>query len=409
LIGLNGTEDVEGFVAPGFEPVAEVFLKNFSERGEIGAAFAAFLGDEPLVDVWGGLADRQAGLPWLEDTLQVVFSGTKGFTSICALMLIESGQLSLDERVRHYWAEFGKPEIRVRDIFGHTARLPGFQTNLSLDSLKNNERMVQLLAEQLPSDDPRAVLCYHPITFGWLAGELIRRIDGRNVHQFFEDEVARPLNADIWIGLPEAFEPRVGALELDRDWGTTAHLDPSSIEGDALLHSVWGNPQILTRESFPWNRADFHAAEIPAINGIGTARSIARLYACLSSGGNPLLSKETVDLGRTVLSEGFDRLHNTYRRFGVGFQLQSDDLPYGPPLDAFGHGGAGGSLHGAWPTQGVGFSYVMNLMRDDGHPDPPGRAVLVALHECLSNNTAINADFTTGPQLNVESKMGGRK
>jgi CubicO group peptidase (beta-lactamase class C family) len=355
---------IEGFVAPGFEAVADAFRDNFAKRGELGAAFAAFRGGEAVVDLWGGIADRASGRAWKEDALQLVFSGTKGFVAVAALILIDRGLLDLDASVRSYWPEFGKPQVRVRDVFGHTARLPGFATPVSVAELTDDRRLAALLAAQSQSDDPRAALCYHALTYGWLSGELIRRVAGRSVGRFFAEEVATPLAIDLWIGLPPEAEHRVTTLELASDWGQTGHLNPESYANDPLLASVWGNPEMLSAKSFPWNDPAFHRAEIPGANGIGTARSIARLYACLADGGAPLCSRETVRLGRTMVSEGFDQLHDEARRFGVGFQLQTETMSYGPPPDAFGHGGAGGSVHGAWPSLGVGYSYAMNLMRD---------------------------------------------
>lgn len=375
--------ETAGYVAPGFGPVADAFAENFERRGEIGAAFAAYRGDDVLVDMVAGIADRTSGRRWQADTLSMVFSGTKGFTAICALLLIERGQLSLDSPICDYWPAFGKPSILVRDVFGHTARLPGYRETVTVDQLIDDRRMADLLARQEPFDDPRAAMCYHALTYGWLASGLIRRIDGRSVGVFFREEIADPLGLDIWIGLPAALESRVCRLELDADWGKSATINPDSYGKDPLLDAIWANPEILTRRSFPWNEPAFHAAELPAVNGIGTARSIARLYSSLANDGDAaILSEETVKLARAPLSEGFDQIHGEYRRFGVGFQLQTADQAYGPPPEAFGHGGAGGSLHGAWPDHGIGFSYTMNKMRDNSCYDPPGKALLNALHGC---------------------------
>ena len=372
----------EGYVAPGYEPVRDAFEENFSWRGEIGSAFAAVRNGQPLVDLWGGLADRASGRPWQEDTLQLVFSGTKGMVALAVLMLIDRGQLSLDDPVNRHWPEFGKPDILVRHIVSHTARLPGIDVPITVADLFDDRRMAAHLAAQSPNPDPRAALCYHALTYGWLCGEVVRRVDGRSIGRFFAEEVAAPLGIEFWIGLPEQHETRVTRLELAADWGQKAPRGPLEFERDALLKSVWGNPPIFDRDTFFWNERALHAAEMPGANGIGTARAVATVYGCLAGGGAPLLSPETLALGRTVIADGWDALHEDHRRAAVGFHVQNELMNFGPAADAFGHGGAGGSMHGAWPSLGIGYSYAMNLMRDGERPDPRPQALLKALHAC---------------------------
>jgi CubicO group peptidase (beta-lactamase class C family) len=300
------------------------------------------------------------------------------------LVLLERGSLELDAPIARYWPELGTPELRVRDVVAHTARLPGIDRPVALDDYPDFARMTGLLEEQEPSGDPRAAFCYHALTYGWLCGELVRRVDGRSIGRFFADEIASPLGLELWIGLPEEHEPRVSTLELAERWPTQPHLTAARQAEDSLTRSIWGNPPTFARDTFPWNRRDYHAAEIPGANAIGTARSVARLYGCLARGGEldgvRLLSEESVRLGRTELASGWEDVMGTTAAFGVGFQLQTEERPFGPPPDAFGHGGAGGSRHGAWPALRVGFSYAMNSMRDD--EDDDGRAVSLfrALH-----------------------------
>lgn len=371
----------EWLVAPGFEPVAEAFDRSFSERGEVGAAFAVVVDGVPVLDLWGGLADRVAGHPWERDTLQVVFSGTKGLVATCLAILLDRRQLDLDAPVAEYWPEFGKERIRVRHLASHTSGLPGLERAVALDEMLDDRRMAALLAEQAVWDDPRAGECYHPLTYGWLCGELVRRVDGRSVGRFFDEEVATPLGLEIWIGLPEKHEPRVSRTELGSGWETD-----SGTETDALTHAVFANPPFFDPTAFPWNRRDFHAAEIPGAGAIATARSIARLYGCLAGGGEldgvRLVSEETLEVVRRELSHRHDPLLDIPMAFGVGFQLQTATNPYGPPATAFGHGGAGGSNHGAWPDQRVGYSYAMNQMR--GGDDTRALDLLDLLYEALS-------------------------
>jgi CubicO group peptidase (beta-lactamase class C family) len=380
---------IEGFVAPGFERVAEAFEQNFAKDEELGAAFAVVRDGAPIVDIWGGIADRATQKPWARDTRQLIFSGSKGLLATMMLMLIDRGLVALDAPVSRYWPEFGKDEILVRHIVSHTARMPGNSSPLSLADLADDRRMAGALAAQFPSADPRAGLCYHALNFGWLCGEVIRRASGRSPGRFLAEEIAAPLGLDLWIGLPERFEPEVSTLYLASNWGIAPFFDPALWARDPLIESIWGNPPLWgdpvrwTPESFAWNSRAFHGAEIPGANAIGTARSIAAFYGTLAQGGAPLLSQETLALGRRTVSDAVDQVHGARLRTGVGFQLQTELRLLGPPDDAFGHTGAGGSCHGAWPEQRIGFSYAMNLMQDPTSGDQRALRLLTALHKSL--------------------------
>lgn len=374
--------DISGWVAPGLEEVRAEFERNFRERGELGAAFAAEHHGTPVVDLWGGIADSASGRAWTGDTLQIIFSGSKGLVAVCMLMLLERGQLGLEEPVRRYWPEFataGKSKVLVRDVLAHTARLPGIETTVSWREATDSRRMSELLASQPQSADPRAATTYHALTYGWLCGELLRRIDGRTIGRFFADEIAQPLELDLWIGLPQELEPRVTSCELADSWGTLAQNQAAALASDDLLRSVFANPVRYTRERPPFNEPEWHQAEIPAAGAIGTARSIARLYGHLDE----LISAETLARARRPLSRRTDLLLGAETAFGIGFQLQTPLRALGPPQDAFGHGGSGGSVHGCWPRQGIAFSYAMNLMRDDGDDDRAS-ALLRALHHSVT-------------------------
>jgi CubicO group peptidase (beta-lactamase class C family) len=371
---------IGGFVAEGFEAVAEEFERNFTYRKELGAAFAVARGDQLLVDLWGGVADRASGRRWSEDTLQLVFSGTKGVVAVCILMLHERGLLDLEAPVADYWPEFGKGGIVVRDVVGHTARLPGIDEPLTITQFADRRSVVGRLEAQQPSDDPRAALCYHAFNYGWLCGELVRRIDGRGIGLFVEEEIARPLDLELWIGLPEQLEHRVATLELADNWPTALKNREEVLAADPLLRSIWGNPMTFGRASFPWNSRAYRAAEIPGAGAIATARSIARMYASL----HRLLAPTSLDLARTTISRGSDQANGVDQHFGVGFELQTERMHLGPVPGAFGHGAAGGSCHGAWPEYGIGFSYAMSRLRDDHDVDPRSKALLDALHRAVT-------------------------
>jgi CubicO group peptidase (beta-lactamase class C family) len=367
-----------GFARPGYEGVCEEFERNLANGDETGAAFTAIRDGEEIVSCRGGVADRAQGREWAEDTLAVIFSGTKGLVAACVLLLIDRGLVDLEAPVCRYWPEFaanGKGAIRVRDCLSHTARLPGIAQPVTVAEITDSARMARVLASQAPSGDPRAALAYHPLTFGWLCGELIRRVDGRSLGEFFADEFASALSLDIWIGLPAGLERRVATLELAPSWPEDAEADPQS--RDPLWRAINANPPVFDREHFPWNSRDYHAAGIPGAGAIASARSMARFYASLPD----VLSPSALRLAQTPLAAGTSALTGEKMRFSTGFQLQVGDR-FGPAAEAFGHAGAGGSLHGAWPEQRIAFSYVTSLLRGD---DPVDRAGLLlrALYRSL--------------------------
>lgn len=393
-----GVVMVGGHVEPGFERVEEAFVQNFAERGEVGGAFAAVLDGRPVVDLWGGVADRASGTLWRQDTAQLIFSGTKGLTALCMAMLIDRGLLALEDAVCSHWPEFaahGKHAITVAEIVSHRCRLPGVRTPVSVEQFLNPQGMAALLADQAQESDPRADFIYHGVTYGWLCDALLRRVDGRSVGRFFADEVAEPLGLDLWIGLPAGLESRVAVLQYGPDWGLSPLGAGNPFPGDELWASIYENlplfpPQLATL----WNLPALHAAEIAASNAIGTARSVARLYGALARGGEidgvRLLSPETLALAHNQLSHGREPFDNERKAWGVGFALQTEDAPFGPATVAFGANGAGGSAHGAWPLQRIGFSYAMNELRDDPAGDERVSALLDTLHECVPHADAID-------------------
>jgi DNA-binding LacI/PurR family transcriptional regulator len=231
--------DISGYVAPGFGRVAEEFQRNFTQRGDLGAGFVVIRDDEPLVDLWGGIADRAGRRPWTADTLQILFSGTKGLVAACILMLIERGQLVLDTPVARYWPEFaaaGKGQVLVRDFVSHTVALPGLEVPVTWQEATDARRMAALLARQPRSRDPRASRTYHAVTFGWLCGELVRRVDGRDIGQFFAEEIALPRgNADRERECVEALlKRRVDGIVFT----TAVHGKNVQLALDAGVHAV---------------------------------------------------------------------------------------------------------------------------------------------------------------------------
>jgi CubicO group peptidase (beta-lactamase class C family) len=364
---------IHGWTASGFEIVRERFEKNFADGLEVGAAFAAYHGDQKVVDLWGGIADEATERPWEEDTLMVVFSTTKGATAICAHQLAQDGRLDVDAPVTEYWPEFGqagKESIPVDYLLSHRAGLPWVDEKLTLDDALTWEPMIHALEHQAPVWEPGTAHGYHAVTYGYLVGEVIRRISGRSIGTYFRDEVAAPLGLDFYIGLPEALEPRVGMLvggiggEPDPDAdpeamaALAAFIGPESKLGKALSGGgAFAAPGIF-------NTRPVHAAEIPAAGGITDARSIARMYAaCIGEvDGVRLLSEAQVKEATTQRTEGPDVvLLDLDLQFGLGFFVPSSLLQLGGPR-SFGHFGAGGSVGWVDPDADLAFGYAMNRM-----------------------------------------------
>lgn len=385
MVEENGL--ISGYVAPGFEPVAEEFERNFTSRGEVGAAFSAVCDGELVVDLWGGLAAPDK--PWQEDTLQVVFSGTKGLLAACMLLLQERGLIELDRPVAWYWPEFaaqGKERVLVRHVVSHRSGLPGIASPLLIEDYADDREMQRLLAAQPLAGDPNAFGCYHPLTIGWLCGGLIRRIDGRSLGRFFAEEFALPLGLDIWIGLPEREDNRVGRLELGPGFGAWDQGLSDAQRNDRLRRSIWGNPPLFMPD-LAWNTRRFHHAQIGGAGAVASARAMARFYACLANGGTldgkRVLAPETIEAGLVQQSYFIDPFLLDPRAFGTVFALQTKHLRLGPDPAAFGHPGAGGSLHAAWPSSRTGFSYVMNQMRS-GPEDDRSSLLLKALDAAIA-------------------------
>jgi CubicO group peptidase (beta-lactamase class C family) len=387
--------DVDGRVETGYERVGEAFTANFAQHGDVGAAFALYRDGRLVVDLWGGVRDRDMEARWDEDTLQLVFSTTKGMTAVAANLLVQRGELDLDAPVAHYWPEFkaaGKESIPVRWLLCHKAGLPVLDRKLAPADLFAWDPVCEALAAQEPVWEPGTAHGYHALTYGFLVGEVVRRISGRSLGRFFADEVATPLSLDTWIGLPEPLEPRVAKLIQFSLGGTPdsnvlaglpeearqavmAFLDPDGLTQRALS---------ITDPPLNYNSREVHAAEIPAASGITTARSVAKMYAALIGEveGVRLFSPETVDAVRTCHTDGSDRVLFFATRFGLGFMLTSS---FSPLLGdgSFGHPGAGGSLAFADPESGVAFAYVMNKMDQNLAGDSRTIGLIEAVKACL--------------------------
>lgn len=381
---------LQGWVEPGYEAVADAFRANFTERGDAGgAALAVRVDGRPVVDIWGGMADRAAGRTWRHDTIAPVFSGSKGMAAMCLLVLADRGRLDPEAAVAEFWPEFGqrgKGAVLVRHVLGHTAGVPGIRRPLTLDDLLDDRAMAAAVAAEPPWWPPGEVLCYHALTFGWIAGELVRRIDGRSIGAFFRDEIAGPLEIDAWIGIPPHEADRVAVLHHGPDWDGRGPY-PDSARGAEHLAAIVDNPSGRHGEPIPWNSPELQRAEVPAINGIAAARGLARMYDLLirEGGGRhaALLSPDAARRASVPTSSGREWVTGREWRMGFGFQLH-DLAPPGSAIAAVGHAGAGGSVHGAWPQEGTSFSFVVNELRAGARDR--AAAVLAAIARCRSSH-----------------------
>jgi CubicO group peptidase (beta-lactamase class C family) len=366
---------VHGYCAPPFQPVLDAFIENFNGDIEHGASLAVEQDGETVIDVWGGFADLPAQRPWRQDTIGVVFSNTKAATALCAHILADGGALDIDQRVAHYWPEFaaqGKGDITVRMLLDHSAGVPALRQMLPDGAVFDWTEMSSRLANEAPYWKPGTSVGYHGLTFGWLVGEVVRRVAGQSLGRFFQERVATPLGMDFWIGLPESEEPRVAKIMSAR---------PAEHPRNAFEQAIATAPESISnlyfRNTGGWRPSGFnsrqgHAAEIGAAGGITNARSLARMYSALSLGGERngvrVIGRATLERAAEVSSATNEDLCLLVpTRFAAGFMRSMDNRARGLDSasfgrDAFGHVGAGGSLGFASPQHRIGFGYTMNHM-----------------------------------------------
>lgn len=378
---------IGGGVDEGYGKVADAFRRNMAGGNEVGAAFAVYRDGVKVVDLWGGFRNGITKAHWQEDTLVNMFSTTKGVASLAVAVAAARGLISYDARVADYWPEFGqaaKGSITVRQLLSHQAGLPAIDATLSLNDLGDRARLSAVLAAQAPAWAPGTRQGYHTVTLGWYESELIRHADphGRSLGQFFADEVARPLGLEFYIGLPDT---------VDRD--RIAHLHAYS-KAEALLHlntlpprfvAALLNPFGLTARTLAnprgigdleaFNRDAVRTVEIPAANGIGTARSVARAYGCVATGGSELgLTAGVLDaLTNPAIppTKGLrDKVLHVDTSFSLGYVKPFPKFRFGSTDKAFGTPGAGGSFGFADPDTGIGYAYAMNRAGFHLYDDP---------------------------------------
>jgi CubicO group peptidase (beta-lactamase class C family) len=384
--------EIHGHCAKGFEGVRDTLAASFERGEELGASVAIDVAGETVVDLWAGYADAAETRSWEHGTIANVYSTTKGVVAILAHRLVEQGRLDLDAPVAKYWPEFaqaGKEKIPVRWLMSHRCGLPAVRHILPDDAPYQWDTMVAALAAETPWWEPGTEHGYEAVTYGWLVGEVIRRITGKSVGTVLREELAGPLGIDFAIGIPASEDARCADLKAPL---------PISPEGEPnLLQLILSDPTSVTALAFlnppslmlpgVVNSRAWRGAEIPGANGHGTARALARLYGTIANGGDRdgvhVLGPEAAARAAVEQSCGMDNVLRLRTRFGLGFMLSQPGNDFGPNEGAFGHPGAGGSIAFADPEARVGFAYVMNRMGPYILIDPRARALVDSFYRCL--------------------------
>lgn len=383
MTDIASTTEIHGTFDPRFESVRDAFAANFEQSNEVGASAVVTLNGETVVDVWGGLAVEGTDRPWEQDTIINVWSTTKTMAGICMLMLADRGQLDFDAPVATYWPEFaaaGKEDVLVRHVMGHTSGLSGWAETITADDLYDWEKATSLLAAQAPFWTPGEGSGYHAITLGYLQGEILRRITGQTMGQFFADEVAGPLGADFHIGLDPSHDDRVAQLvPPGGDLGADI-TDKESVAWKTLSSCRLDATEPRTSA---WRRA-----EIPAAGGHGNARSVAAVHAAIACGGTlgdvTLLRPESLDPVFRIQADGIDQVLGERLTFGMGFGIPNEAVPLSPSERAFYWGGWGGSVAIIDLDTRMTITYVMNRMAADSATDLRGAGVVFAAYGALA-------------------------
>ena len=375
--------EIHGTVAPGFEPVRDAFAAHFEQGLECGASVAITKDGDFVVDLWAGDAGPN-GAPWEKDTIVNVYSTTKTMAAISVLMLADRGEIDLSAPVARYWPEFaqkGKEDITVSHVMSHSAGLPGFSPSFDDGALLYDwDGICDRLAAMEPWFEPGSASGYHAITQGYIQGEILRRVDGRTIGNFFREEVAEPLGADFHIGLDAKHDHRVGELIPPKGGLAAAGVpDPTSVAA-----RTFASPKLTGKE--PQTRA-WRSAEIPAAGGIGNARSVARVHSALACGGSvdgvTLMSPAGVERAREEQTRGEDLALGVPLVFGNGFGLNDPTFPISPNPRTFFWGGWGGSLAIIDLDARVSIAYVMNKMEADLIGDRRGGTLAAVAYGAL--------------------------
>lgn len=388
---------IHGSVAPGFEPVAEAFTKNFTDRREVGAACAVYHRGEKVVDLWGGYRNKETQEPWEEDTMLMFFSTTKGVSAMTMAVALSRGLFELDKPIAHYWPEFGqngKERITVRQLLAHQAGLIFPDQNLTIAEMANPDTVAAIMARQKPGWDPGTRHGYHAITLGWYQSELIRRTDPehRTLGQFLRDNVVRPLGLEFYIGLPESVPAsRVADFDWTRKQEYFAILRNyplkvilSMMKSDAPLRRA-----IMVMEmpkGTDWR--PLHRVEVPSATGVGEVRAIAHMYGVFATGGaelgiTPAVMQELKRPAQAPSGGTVDTVIGMETGFSMGFMKPCRFLRFGTDDSVFGTPGFGGSFGFADPVAQLGFAYACNSIGFHPASDPREKALRDAVYQCI--------------------------
>jgi CubicO group peptidase (beta-lactamase class C family) len=385
---------VEGFVAEGFEKVLDRFAGIISQAPEAGSAVSIWHKGRNVVNLWGGVADKDSKDPWVEDTKAVVFSSTKGLMALAIAQLYQAGKINYDDLVIKYWPEYkgaGKDGTTIRDLVAHRAGVPFFEDDIQEDQVIDWDFMVSKIERESAMWEPGSTYAYHAITHGWITGEIIRRVTGMSPGQYLGKNISLPLHADTWLGLPAELENRV-AVSYPHDDLAKFFVDLKEKDtnaGNFLIRSLTLGHAFsmnLVGKKKGFNSPDVHQAEIPGAGGISTAHGISKIWSAVvhETDGIRLLTDETVQYVTSVQSEGkpFTDLEPPYGAFGMGFQLDSPARRY-LTGSSFGHDGAGGQCAFADPEYKVGFAFVTSEMRGGELEDDRATSLIQELRSIL--------------------------
>jgi CubicO group peptidase (beta-lactamase class C family) len=391
-------DTVKGYVNRGFEPVRSTFAENFDRRRELGGACCAYHGGQKVVDLWGGVRNKHTGEPWEGRTMVIVYSATKGLAAMTLAIAHSRGWLDYEERVCTYWPEFaqqGKERVTVRQLLAHQAGLYTLDEPVDRELVGDLDRLAVVLARQKPAWEPGTQQAYHAITLGFYESELLRRLDPRHrsLGQFFEDEIAAPLELDLYINLPSSIPNTRLAVMTRPSWLEILHGFPPRLALDAINRRSKIS-RALRGSELPDDDAHIYARnlEVPSGGAVGTARAIARAYSVFATGGRELgLRPRTLELLAAPAvppTRGFyDKCMKSRVGFSLGFMKPSPALPFGS-ASSFGSPGAGGALGFADPESGVGYGYVTSRMGTRLSGDPRDVALREALYSALSRADA---------------------
>jgi len=381
---------IEGDVAPRFEKVRQQFAELWQDI-EVGASLCVYHEGRKVVDLWGGYTDRERSDPWQADTLVNVYSATKGIATLAFAILVDEGRVDYDDKVVRYWPEFGaegKYDISIAQLLSHQAGICGVDTALSVADLYDWPKMTNLLAAQKPHWTPGTASGYHAVTWGYFPGELIRRITGSTLREFYDEKVRKPLNIDFFIGLPESEFQRCAVL-IGPNHARSRNPSGTQKRQDSPTNSELYRLALLNPSISPFKDAcsrEWRRAELAASNGHANARGMATVYAAMAMqgelNGTRIISQAALEASLQLETDTQDLVLGTSLRRSRGFILNTDQA-YGPNENSFGHAGAGGSLGFADQDSNIGFGYAMNQMQADASKVSRSKRLTDAVYDCL--------------------------